>query len=112
MLVLDGGAGKSPDSTCIDPASAVTKIKGKTIAAQCCDKGGNKECRRVAPGMAHNDKGCIAGLAKHKPPKEMTYAQAQAKCAALVLEMCEESCEDEGCYYNNWPVFTSLPCDL
>ena len=49
---------------------------------------------------------------RNKPPNEMTYAQAQAKCTSLGLEMCQESCKSQGCLYNNWPVYTSLECTL
>ena len=102
----------SPPTTCIDPTSAVTAINGKNIAAQCCDKGGSKACRRIAPGKKNDDEGCIAGLAKNKPPRTMTYAEAQATCAALDLDMCEKSCAGTGCSYNKYPVYTSLECNL
>ena len=82
VQVLDGGARKSPPTTCIDPTSAVTTIGGKPIAAQCCDRGGSKACRRVAPGKKNNDEGCIAGFARNKPPHLMTYAEAQAECTS------------------------------
>ena len=102
----------SPATTCIDPTSATTAINGKPIAAQCCDKGGRKACRRFAPGMKNDDEGCIAGLARSKPPTEMTYAAAQARCDSLGLDMCEESCKNKGCMYNNFPVYTKLSCEL
>jgi len=112
VQVLDGGSKQSPPTTCIDPMSDVTAISGKPIAAQCCDKGGDKACRRIAPGKANNDDGCIAGLAKRKPPEAMTYAAAQNRCAALGLDMCEKSCKNSGCFYNGHPVYTKLACDL
>jgi len=112
VQVLDGGSKQSPSTTCVDPTSDVTAINGKPIAAQCCDKGGNRACRRVAPDKKNDDEGCIAGFARNKPPEVMTYAAAQAKCAALGLDMCEKSCSGTGCYYNNYPVYTKLTCEL
>jgi len=112
VKVLDGGSKQSPPSTCIEPTSAVTAINGKPIAAQCCDKGGGATCRRFEEGKKNDAEGCVAGFAKTKPPKTMTYSEAKAKCDRLGLDMCKKSCSGSGCYYNKYPVYTSLPCDL
>lgn len=111
VQVLDGGARLSPPTTCIDPTSAVTAVNDRLIAAQCCDKDGGA-CRRFAPGKQNDEDGCIAGFARGKPPQAMTYAAAQSRCSALGLAMCENSCAGTGCLYNQYPVFTSLECEL
>ena len=42
----------------------------------------------------------------------MTWYDTKAKCAALDLAMCEQSCKGLGCFYDFHPVWTGLPCNL
>jgi hypothetical protein len=112
--------------------------KNKFIAAQCCvpvveegslkwwpsppDKpsppAGDKEaCRRLAldsgePSDEAED--CIAGVFDRDPEKNtfvpMTYGQAVSACDAKGLVLCEQSCVNTGCAYNEHPVYSALPC--
>jgi hypothetical protein len=94
---------------CLKPGvnDATTSWEGmphSTIAAQCCTATG--QCRRE-----HANE-CIAGDSQQLNGRieALTYAQAVQKCAGFGLQMCQQSCTGKGCYYNQHPVFTSLPC--
>ena len=79
-----------------------------TIAAQCCEADGT--CRRFVDGK-NNDEGCIAGHSGQVVPKgaitPTTYSEAYAMCDALGLQLCDKSCVNQGCFYNNHPGLAS-----
>jgi len=89
-----------------DVPGASTSMRHPQIAAQCCART-TGTCRRFPIGG-----GCIAGPSGNQQPPitPMTYGENVAKCEALGLTMCEQSCAGTGCYYNRHPVFTSIPC--
>jgi len=113
VLVINGGKPKVRSLGCLmpgvhDSTTSWPGTKYSTIAAQCCTSGTHK-CRRSDTRVVGNDK-CIAGTSKQGQIKALTFAQAQNKCDALGLTLCRKSCANTGCYYNEHPVFTSLPC--
>ena len=40
----------------------------------------------------------------------MTYAETKYFCNSLGLYLCDRSCEGQGCGYDQFPVWTGLPC--
>jgi len=96
------------------------KLRNKRIAAQCCkppDVDDKDSCRRRAKpdgGYSEDNDDCIAGVYNKNPSQstfvEMTYGEAVAACADKNLQLCEQTCKDEGCWYNSQPVYTSLAC--
>ena len=106
VLVLDGGRGNSPVSTCItDPTS--THVGGLPIATQCCTSSGG--CRRWVG--SNNEAGCIAGDGNDNLVTLMTYGQAAHECASRGLQLCDVSCTATGCGYDGLPVWSRLSCD-
>ena len=109
----DGGAQQHQDVVCINKKS--TKVDGVVIAAQCCDTEGQGEfnptrgpqgdCYRYVG--SENDAGCIAG----DPPRPYTFDQLLILCAELGFTPCPVDCEDTGCGYNPYPVWTGVPCE-
>jgi len=112
--VLDGGTGDQlycllpnrDETTTTAPWDGVQK----NIATQCCEKGSSDDagCKRF---IGSDPEDCVAG----KPPAAKTYAQAAAICDALSggplqLGLCDRSCANTGCQYNQAPVFTNKPC--
>lgn len=113
--MIDGGAPLARVLGCLKPGinDTTTWLGGFTthgiIAAQCCTAGG--ACARSSANVAGNDK-CIAGHSNRLNGniQRFTYAQTKERCADLDLELCQQSCRGKGCYYNNHPVYSSLPC--
>ena len=104
-LVVDGGGQLYAPETCVsDPEK--TEVYGATIATQCCvpDQAGASACRRAIG--SRDDEGCVGG----KPPRAYTFAQAEALCAELDLELCSGSCQGKGCGYDKLPVWTKREC--
>ena len=88
MEVLDGGKGNYPASTCVFDADT-TVAHGAVIASMCCDPSDtsfNDGCRRWVG--ADDDAGCVAG---RSPPRPHTFAQTEALCQGLGLQLCETS---------------------
>jgi len=94
----------------------MTKWNGVVIAAQCCTEYTTDKKRDTATckrwHQTHDDKGCIAGHALHGGVRQMTYSDAFEACTTKGLVMCGQSCSGKGCYYNNYPVFTGIECEL
>merc|ERR1712003_610179 len=93
------------------------QLRFTAIAAQCCasDQEGKDACRRRATedgGPSTSNEDCIAGFWKSStnPFVEKTYGETVTACAARGLVLCEQSCDGEGCAYNNYPVYSGLPC--
>ena len=129
------GADAAPEGE--DPEK---KRRNKFIAAQCCvppaDEGegegegewdwppwwpwppGDKEaCRRRALDSGEpssDDDDCIAGVFSRNSEKNtfvpMTYGEALSACEDKGLALCDQSCRNTGCSYNNHPVYSALPC--
>ena len=96
-----------------DVAGATTAMRNPQIAAQCCTAAA--ECRRASTstgGYSNNLNECQAVYSGASSPfiTLMTYGETVAKCASVGLQLCAQSCVNEGCYYNRHPVYTSLPC--
>merc|ERR1712176_78276 len=95
------------------------QLRFTDIAAQCCasnQPGDPKDaCRRKATAdgsESTSNEDCIAGWFRSSPNpfKEMTDGETVAACAAMGLELCDQSCDGEGCSYNVYPVYSGLPC--
>merc|ERR1712087_377239 len=128
IAILKGNSQTNETLACLWPGDeAVTSSIGRNvsqqlrftaIAAQCCasDQEGKDACRRRAtedggPSTSNGD--CIAGFWKTpltNPFVEKTYGETVTACAARDLVLCEQSCDGEGCAYNNYPVYSGLPC--
>jgi len=129
VQVLDGGKNSPSQLGCLRPDadegtthSAIDR-RGATlvrpIAAQCCRVGETDpalKCKRYI-GAEQDDSTCIGGM----PPRNTTYSEAVALCALKsdpsdpevgALELCDISCREKGCGYNQYPVFSSLPCPV
>jgi hypothetical protein len=114
VLVLHGGSTGTKVLGCLKPGvnDTTTSCKGapeSIIAAQCCTSGGT--CARESANVDGTDK-CIAGHSKTLKGaiQALTYAQTKQRCGDLGLALCTQSCAGKGCFYNNHPVYTSLPC--
>ena len=78
---------------------------------------GNCRRRATPEGLASDtDEDCVAGASHARVSlptfKAMTYGDTVAKCEALGLGLCNQSCVYQGCYYNMHPVYSGLPCPL
>ena len=80
---------------------------------QCCDSTIDVDtdsihsCRRWIG--SNDDAGCFGGA---KPPRETTYAETEAKCAAASLTLCQQRGKGRGGSYNEGPGWTKLPCQV
>uniref|UniRef100_A0A7S4F5A0 Peptidase S1 domain-containing protein n=1 Tax=Chrysotila carterae TaxID=13221 RepID=A0A7S4F5A0_CHRCT len=94
---------------CVTPnaAQSLTMVNAQAIAVQCCLRNvhGVEACVRTTNGRRD---GCLGGV----PPQEFTYSQARRHCHINGFSLCAQSCVDRGCTYNNYPVWTRLPCSL
>ena len=88
-----------------------------TIALQCCEEnapGALDTCRRYIG--SDSAQGCVGG--KRPNMKEFTYEKAVKECARLGIThnngkpyiLCNHECDKQGCLYNEFPVYTRLPC--
>jgi len=118
---LNGGSQNDETLACLWPGDeAVTSSTGHglrftAIAAQCCASNqlGKDACRRRATedgGPSTSNADCIAGFWKSSTFVEKTYGETVAECDARGLVLCDQSCDGEGCSYNNYPVYSGLPC--
>jgi len=100
------------------------------IAAQCCAPSTlqtphSGDCRRRATrdgSASGTDDDCVAGQSPEAafapdgrafPPRaleRMTYGDTVARCGALGLRLCRQSCAHQGCFYDMHPVYSALPC--
>jgi poly(3-hydroxybutyrate) depolymerase len=116
VLVLDGGSGRFPNATCVDPA--VTEAHGERLATQCCirppdpqangepskdDPAYSDEASRCRRYLGTDDTTCVAGV----PPRPMLYAQAASLCESHGLVVCDINCAGRGCGYDDYPVWTA-----
>merc|ERR1712176_1096733 len=127
IAILKGNSQTNEALACLWPGDeSVTSTIGRNvsqqlrftdIAAQCCarDQLGKDACRRKANAdgsESTSSEDCIAGRFRSNtnPFEEMTYGETVAACAAMGLELCDQSCDGEGCSYNVYPVYSGLPC--
>ena len=88
------------------PFPTASSEKSTEIAVQCCKVGvsGNAGCVRYVDTNDAN--GCIGG----RPPRMHTYVEAVNLCIeagskiGVQLTLCDRTCRNTGCAYNNAPV--------
>ena len=119
VLVVAGGAAvHHMASLCVKPDAADTKEAPtdgaggalKPIATQCCEREAPHACRR-RPATASSDAECFGGVPGFGLTGT-TYAEAARTCYLAGLELCAQSCANTGCGYNDYPVWTAMPCTL
>jgi hypothetical protein len=98
VLVLNGGSGSHPD-VCVTDHSA-THIDGIAIASQCCE---GATCRRQSGGT------CIFGFMGSSYVFH-TLSETVAVCESYGYTVCDQSCSGQGCSYNDFYVWTNVPC--
>ena len=105
----DGEAVTSSDDV---PDAAPGSTSNPIIAAQCCTgpgwNGGSPNpavCRRR---LNNNNADCLAGMGSSIV--RHTYSQTFELCVSLGLQLCDFSCRGTGCWYNNHPVWSNVPC--
>jgi len=86
------------------PADSYVTVEDMPVAAQCCDEDGYGECYRH---LGSDQEDCISG----SPPKPTSYREAVRLCALQGLSVCKKRCSGTGCGYDNYPIWTSIPCD-
>ena len=105
VLALWGTSDHPTRGICITSPTEAHAPDGTRIAAQCCTASG--DCRRSTTNSSSD---CIAGDLRDPGFIEMTFAEAGAACTERGLVLCERSCVNEGCYYNEAYVWTRLAC--
>ena len=110
-VILDGGAGRfSRGHACVTNAAS-SQIDHMPIVAQCCEPARTtygqrvpETCRRFVG--SNDDVGCISGHAMWGHVRASTYAEAVGLCTSKGLQLCSGACKDQGCGYNDFPVWT------
>jgi hypothetical protein len=81
IQVFDGGHGKFPEATCVNPAA--THAHGSVIAAQCCLPGADEtggdpldKCMRFVQGSDSRAVVCVGG----DPPRPTTFLEVRVLC--------------------------------
>jgi len=96
-------------------------IARDTIAGQCCspnDPSSRGSCRREVDGKCvagfsgRPSRGGLFGPGFSNDPwiQPMTYGDTARVCASKGLVMCQQTCYNKGCWYNNHPVYTGKSC--
>jgi hypothetical protein len=105
----------SDEYTTTSPGNELNPGDNIVIAAQCCRPGKSDPDEACVRFIDSQPAGCIAG----SPPTAMTYSAAAELCAQtrhpeepdVPLQLCTMSCAFKGCKYNDYPVYSLLPCE-
>jgi hypothetical protein len=113
-------AGQEGEQQVTAPFPTATSTNMMTIALQCCKKsdtpGGLDTCFRWIGSMPD---GCVGGRGGVSGDlRKFTYEAAVRECRLLGIAhegtpytLCNHDCRNEGCKYNEGPVYTRLPCE-